>query len=168
MRGIGIALQDPDCIPVELPVALVDYEMPVGNTGIVFVAALEAQMASWGPVFSTVSTQAAYRRAGSTLAHMALVTGETFEFLRHALQMTPAQAAAYLGVTLSQIQAWEAGQEVVPTHLWYHMADRVCEVDGREFTPYMTLTEPDFRPRRIRVFPDIPRPSHNMPDPCAC
>lgn len=156
------------CDPVELPIALVDYEMPVPSTGIVFVAALEARMASWGPVFSLDATKAAHRRAGSTLAHMGLVGGGTFEFIRHALELTISDAAIYLGVTVGVIQSWEDGSVPVPTHLWYQMGDRICEVDGRGFTPYITLPKLDFRERRIRVHPDVPRPTHNLTGGCGC
>ena len=156
-------------VPPELPIALVDYEMPVGNTGIIFVAALEARIASWGPVFDVVATQAAYRRAGSTLAHMALVAGSTFEFLRHAAAYTVPETAAYLGVSVSTVLDWEAETTPVPTHLWYQMGDRVCEMDQRGFTPFITLPTLDLRARRIRVHPDIPRTSQVQEAPdCLC
>lgn len=160
-----------DCggsVPEELPVALVDFEMPVGTTGIVLVAALEARMASWGPIFSTVATQAAYRRAGSTLAHMALVSGPTFAFLRASAALTVAETASFLGVPSSTIGAWEDGTVPVPTNAWYLLADKVCAMDGREFCPYLTLPDPDFRARRIRVHPDIPRQNQQHPLPCGC
>jgi hypothetical protein len=159
------------CAPTnyEPEIALVDYYMPVGVTGFQFVAALEAQLRAWGPVFSTVATQAAYLRAGSTLAHMALVAGPTFEFLRLAVAYTQAQAAAFLGVPLATVQAWEAGTEPVPTNLWYEMAAEVCRVDKRQFTPYATLPPVDLRARVVRVFPDVPRPSTPYtPSPCPC
>lgn len=164
-------MSDPLCldIPPDLPIALVDYEMPVGNTGIIFVAALEARIASWGPVFDVIATQAAYRRAGSTLAHMALVAGSTFEFLRHALAYTVPETAAYLGVSVATVLDWEAETTPVPTHLWYQMGDSVCELDQRGFTPFITLPPLDLRARRIRVHPDIPRPSQIQADldfPC--
>ena len=153
----------------EIPIALVDYYLPVGDTGFQFVAALQAELRSWGPVFTTVATQAAYRRAGSTLAHMALVSGQTFLFLRLAVAYTQAQVATLLGVTVPEVQAWESGAVPIPTNLWYEMGAEVCRVDRRQFTPYPTLPGIDLRPRVVRVFPDIPLPS--MPpsvDPCAC
>ena len=150
-------------------IALVDYYMPVGDTGMQFVAALPATLRSWGPVFTTRSTQAAYVRAGSTLAHMALVDGQTFLFLRIAINYTQAQTAAFLGVTVPTIIAWESGATPVPTNLWYQMGDKVCEVDRRAFTPYPTLTGVDLRPRIIRVRPDIPFPPPVIPPkPCPC
>lgn len=156
---------------MEPELALVDYYMPVGNTGFRFVAALEAQLRAWGPVFSTIATQAAYRRAGSTLAHMALVAGSTFEFLRVSIEYTQADAAAFLGVTVPDVQSWESGVVPVPTSLWYEFATEVCRVDSRQFTPYLTLPHVDLRPRIIRVFPDIPRQSTGssvLPCPCPC
>lgn len=154
--------------PEELPLVLVDYTMPVGITGIVFVAALEARVTPNGPIFSTIAIQAAYRRAGSTLAHMALVSGPTFAFLRTASTFTQAEAATFLGVPTSTIEAWENGSVPVPTNTWYLLADKVCAMDGREFCPYLTLPNPSFRARRIRVHPDVPRPSqlHIGPPPC--
>lgn len=148
---------------------LVDFEMPVGQTGIVFVAALEARLMSWGPVFQTVATLAAYRRAASTLAHMALISGATFEFMRQAIEFSTAQAGAFVGVSEATVQAWEAGTEPVPTNIWYLFADYVCAKDGREFCPYLTLPEQDFRARRIRVYPDVPRTGTPQPPPdCPC
>lgn len=153
-------MQD-DCSSVQPDpqIELVDFEMPVGQTGIIFVAALEATMMSWGPVFSTIATQAAYRRAASTLAHTGLVSGATFEFMRHGADMSVAGVASFLGVPTTTIEAWETGTLVVPTNQWYLLADKICALDGREFCPYLTLPCPDFRPRRIRVYPDIPRQS---------
>lgn len=161
------------CTPVvhEPEIALVDYYMPVGSTGFRFVAALQAQLRAWGPVFSTVATQAAYLRAGSTLAHMALVSGQTFQFLRLSVAYTQAQVASFLGVTLPEVQAWESDTTPVPTNLWYELAAEVCRVDRRQFTPYMTLPSVDLRPRVVRVFPDIPYPSTSpsvSPCPCPC
>lgn len=153
----------------ERELVLVDFEMPVGNTGIVFVAALEAQMASWGPVFQTIATQAAYRRAASTLAQMALVHGATFEFMRHGAEYSIAGIAQFLGVSEATIEAWEAGTEVVPTNQWYLLADKICAMDGREFCPFLTLPALDLRARRIRVYPDVPRVSSApTQSPCEC
>jgi hypothetical protein len=155
----------------EPELALVDYYMPVGSTGFRFVAALQAQLRAWGPVFSTVATQAAYRRAGSTLAHMALVSGQTFQFLRLSIAYTQAQVAVLLGVTVPEVQAWESDATPVPTNLWYELAAEVCRVDLRQFTPYVTLPPVDLRPRVVRVFPDIPQQStasNVSPCPCPC
>ncbi len=153
----------------EVEYVLVDFEMPVGRTGIIFVAALEARLTSAGPIFSTVATLAAYRRAASTLAHMGLVSGPTFEFMRHAIEFSTAQAGTFVGVPEATVVAWEAGSEPVPTNIWYLFADYVCAKDGREFCPYPTLPDLDFRARRVRVYPDIPRQSMQqyLPD-CPC
>ena len=156
---------------LETPIALVDYYMPVGETGLQFVAALQAQMLSWGPSFSTVATQAAYRRAGSTLAHMALVAGSTFQFIRNAIPFTQAEAAAFLGVTVPQIVAWEDGVSEVPLDLWYHLADKVCQVDRRAFTPYLTLPTRSIQAYVVRVHPDVPfqgQPPSSSPCHCPC
>ena len=153
----------------EPEIALVDYYMPVGDTGFQFVAALQAQLRAWGPVFATIATQAAYRRAGSTLAHMALVSGQTFLFLRLSVAYTQAQVATLLGVTVPEVQAWESDTTPVPTNLWYELAAEVCRVDRRQFTPYTTLPAVDLRPRVIRVFPDIPQQSTGSSvSPCSC
>lgn len=159
-----------DVASLDLEIALVDFEMPVGNTGIIFVAALEARMASWGPVFSTVATLAAYRRAASTLAQMALVAGSTFEFMRLAVPYSQSEAAAFLGVSQADVSGWEAGGSVIPTNLWYLLADKICDIDGREFCPFPTLPDLSFRPRRVRVYPDIPRikPSPTGGSDCDC
>jgi DNA-binding XRE family transcriptional regulator len=155
----------------EPKVALVDYYMTVNQTGLRFVAALQAQLRSWGPVFPTLMTKAAYRRAGSTLAHMALISGHTFEFLRVAIEYTQADAAALLGVTVADVVAWESGAVEVPLNLWYHMAEKVCQMDGRLFTPYLTLPDQTLRPNVIRVHPDFPLQSSarsGSPCPCRC
>lgn len=150
-------------------IALVDYYMSVGTTGIKFVAATQAQLRSWGPVFSTLDTQAAYRRAGSTLVHMALIDSQTFGFLRLAAGYTLAEEAVILGVTVPEIQAWEAGTTPVPINTWYALGAQVCALDKRVFSPYPTLPPVDLRPRVIRVRPDFPRVSTQKPlNPCLC
>lgn len=146
-----------------------DYYMRVGTTGIRFVAALQATLRDWGPVFSTTDTQAAYRRAGSTLAHMALIDSQTFGFLRLAAGYSLAETATVLGVTVPEIQAWENGVVPVPINIWYALGAQVCALDKRTFTPYPTLPPLDLRARVIRVRPDVPRVSTQKPlNPCSC
>lgn len=170
--GCGCSEDPCGCSTYEEPcIALVDFYMPVGTTGIQFVAALEAVMRSWGPVFALPATKAAYRRAGSSLAHMALVDGQTFRFMRVAAEMTPLDAAAFLDVPVGTILAWEDDVEPIPTEQWYRMGERICQLDGRQFTPYLTLPTVDLRPRIIRVRPDVPRegvPYSNPLCPCPC
>ena len=147
--------------------------MPVGNTGIVFVAGLTGFRESDGSAqFIPGATAAAYRRAASTLAHMALVNGQTFQFLRLAQNLSTAQAATLCGVTESEITDWEDGTTPVPPSSWQTMADSAAKADQRAGIMWTALPNVDLRPRKIRVFPDIPYPGQVLPpsnpcgDPC--
>lgn len=152
---------------------LIDFSMPVGNTGIVFVAGLTGFRESDGSAqFIPGATAAAYRRAASTLAHMALVNGQTFQFLRLAQNLSTAQAATLCGVTESEITDWEDGTTPVPPSSWQTMADSAAKADQRAGIMWTALPNVDLRPRKIRVFPDIPYPGQVLPpsnpcgDPC--
>src|SRR5208282_456322 len=73
---------------------LIDFTMPVGTLGIKFVAGLTGWRESNGTaLFFPGAIAAAYRRAASTLAFMMLVNGQTFMFMRQAIDLTTAQAA---------------------------------------------------------------------------
>jgi hypothetical protein len=138
-------------------VGLFDYLMPVGATGIVFVAAVPGRLYEWGPTFTDEVKQASNLRAASTLAHMGLIRGETFAFLREALQLSQADIAALFGVSEATVQGWEDNTIPIPTNAWGCTQSRVCIADGRQFLTQYAL-EPDFRPRKIRVFPEAPMP----------
>lgn len=145
-------------------VGLFDYLMPVGDTGIVFVAAVPGTLYEWGVQFTPEVQQASNLRAASTLAHMGLIRGETFEFLRLSLQLTQADIATAFGVPLATVQGWEDNTIPIPVNSWADLSNQVCEADHRA-----SLTEhapcPDFRPRKIRVFPETPMPTQAVTSP---
>lgn len=148
---------------------LIDFSMPVGNTGIVFVAGLTGFRESDGTAqFIPGATAAAYRRAASTLAHMALVSGQTFQFLRLSQNMSTAQAATLCGVAESEVTDWEDGTTPVPPSAWQTMADAVTAADQRAGIMWTALPMVDLRPRRIRVYPDIPYPGQILPPSPPC
>jgi hypothetical protein len=136
---------------------LIDFSMPVGQTGLVFVAGLTGWRESNGTaLFVPGAIEAAYRRAASTLAFMALVHGQTFMFLRLAQNMSTVQAAALCGVSPSEVSDWEDGTLPVPVSCWQSMADSACKADMRAGITVTPLPYIDMRPRNIRVYPDVP------------
>jgi hypothetical protein len=146
-----------------------DFFMPVGTTGIIFVAALQGLSSAAGPtIFAQSDQDACYVRAGSTLARWGIIYGQFFAFIRQALKWTQADAAAFIGgVTVADIQAWEAGTTPIPRDSWIMLADEICRVDTRPGLEGLALS-PDLRPRTIRIFPDIPQKSEQVPysPPC--
>ena len=156
---------------IECPITSADYYMPVGHGGFQFVAALMAYVRPWGPQFPVPFARKAYLRAASTLAHMAIVRGETFEFLRLGVQMSQADVAALLHVTLTDVQDWESGATPIGRDIWNTMAEYVCVRDSRGFSPDLAFND-DFRARTIRVrpeafFPPQPYvPPACRPQPC--
>jgi len=136
-------------------VGLFDIIMPVGNTGIVFVAAVPGTLYLQGPTFTPEVQQAAKLSAASTLAHMGLIRGETLTFLREALQLSQADYATLMGVPLATVQGWENNTIPIPVNAWGCTQSRVCIAAGKRFLTEYAL-EPNFRPRKIRVFPNVP------------
>ncbi len=139
--------------------------MPVGTTGIKFVASLQGVSSAAGPtVFAQADRDACYVRAASTLGRFGMIHNQFFQFIRLALQMTEADAATFLGVTVPDIQAWEAGSASIPRDMWVTLVDEVCRVDAR---PGLVNLAPiqDLRPRLIRIHPDIPQVSEPQPTP---
>jgi DNA-binding transcriptional regulator YdaS (Cro superfamily) len=166
-RGLDGALQRgwPD---IEL-YDLIDFSMPVGQTGIVFVAALTGWRESNGTaLFVPEAIEAAYRRAASTLAFMALANGPTFQFIRYSQHMSTAQAATLCGASPSDVTNWESGRVPVPVSCWQAMADAATKADMRASISWTPLPNADMRPRTIRIYPDIPfRPTQQHgPPPC--
>ncbi len=144
---------------------LIDFTVQVGNTGINFVAGLTGWRESDGTaLFLPGACEAAYRRAASTLAFMALVSGQTFQFLRTAQNLTVDQAAAICGVTSIQIENWEFGTVPVIITAWQTLADMACKADQRAGIS-CTPIQPSFRPRTIRIYPDVPY-KNVQPAPC--
>ena len=151
---------------------LIDYEFPVGNTGIIFVAALQGYFLANGVgIIDDHQIRWGWHRAASTLAFMGLISGETFRFLRESLPLTEVEAATLLGADVPSIQAWEAGILNVPITIWQTLAHTCSDVDQRPGSLYMPAQGMDFRPRRIRIVPDVPGKSTAPvipPTPCSC
>lgn len=146
-----------------------DFYMPVGTTGITFVAALQGLSTAAGPtIFAQSDQDACLVRAASTLARWGIIEGQFFAFIRQALKMSQADAAAFIGgVTVGDIQAWEADTIEIPRDMWVILADEVCRVDSRPGLVDLALN-PDRRPRVIRIFPDIPQKSDTGPGIPSC
>jgi hypothetical protein len=141
----------PDLVWVEA-----DYYMNVGTTGIKFVAKLPAILRPWGPEFLPDAIKAAWLRAATTLGHMGLVSGQTFQFLRLGGQLTVAQAATVLGVPAGDITLWEAEVVDTPVNVWQDLSYYDENLDGRYMLHDLPVA-PDFRPRVIRIYPEMPR-----------
>ena len=135
---------------------LFDIQMPVGTTGIVFVAAVQGTLQSWGPTFTDIVRNAAYLRAASTLAGMGIATGETMQFLRTAINLSQADLAVKLGEDVPTIQAWESNQSPMLISAWTYLADMICKLDGRSALMDLSLN-PDLRPRVIRIHVTVPQ-----------
>lgn len=144
---------------------LFDFLMPVGSTGIIFIAALPGILRVNAPEFSDFAKLYAYRRAASTLMQMGLVNGDTLTFLRTAVPRTQQEQADKFNVPLATYQAWESGAVEVPRNNWGCLAAEIGVLDGRPLALDWALCPPNFRPRRIRVFPQIPGQSTGSADP---
>jgi hypothetical protein len=146
-------------------VGLYEYIIPVGSTGITFVAYIAGLLQPWGPVFQPAAMYLANLRAGSTLAQWGLISGDIFAFLRSSINLDQAAVATFLGVPITTVEEWEADEVPVPRLMWQAVAARVCKTDQRSLPPDLQLAMPNngaFRPRQIRIFPNVPMP----PQPC--
>jgi hypothetical protein len=139
-------------------VGLFDIQMPVGDTGLIFIAAVPGRLYPWGVDFSPRVTHASYLRAACNLIQIGLRRGESFAFLRTALEMSQADVAAIYGVTTSEVMEWEDNTIPVPVHVWNCYSFRVMLADGM-ILPSNPAVCPSVRPRVIRVFPNVPMPS---------
>lgn len=137
-------------------VGLFDYLMPVGSTGIIFIAAVPGILYQWGIGFTDAVKVACNLRAASTLVHMGLIRGETFAFMRSALQLSQSDLATAYGVSLATVQGWENNTIELPRLVWSALATDVGRADNGRGVPSEYALTPDFRPRRIRVFPSVP------------
>lgn len=144
--------------PVRAGIPIVgDFLMPVGTTGIEFIAALQGISSASGPtIFAQDAMDASYVRAASTLGRFGMVYSQFFQFIRLALKFTELDAATFLGVTVLDIQSWEAGTVIIPWDMWIMLVDEVCRVDSRPGLDNLALID-DLRPRQIRIRPDIPQ-----------
>lgn len=141
-----------------------DYFMPIGTTGVRFVAKLPAILRAWGPEFTASDMRQGELRAASTLAQTGMIRGQAFAFMRNGAQLTEAQAAALCGVDVPTLQAWEAETLTLPMTAWKTLAHYVTDLDSRDH--YMTTPPcpPEmWRPRDIRVYPDFPMVSTQGP-----
>lgn len=148
----------PVIYPVRAGIPIVgDFWMPVGTTGIVFVAALSGTSSASGPTVFPVDAQAAaYLRAGSTLARWGMVNPQFFAFIRLAMGMSQADVATFLDIPLVDVQAYESGTLLIPRSIWVRLADEICLRDPRPGLAHLSL-QPDLRPRQIRIHPDVPQ-----------
>lgn len=147
---------------------LFDLLMPVGDTGLIFTAAMPGILYVTGPTFTPLVEHVAYLRAASTLIQMGLVRGESFAFLRYALQLTVAEVAVLYGVSEPTVQGWEDNSIPIPMPVWNCFSQRVMVADGRVL-PANPAICPSFRARLIRVFPNAPMVSQqqgNQPPVC--
>lgn len=148
-------------------IGLFDIQMPVGNTGLIFIAAMPGRLYLSGPTFTPPVEHVAYLRAASTLVQIGLVRGESFAFLRYALQLTQAQVATLYGVLESTVQGWEDNSIPIPVSVWNCFSYRVMVADGRVL-PANPAVNPSARPRVIRVFPNAPMVSQSQESQPLC
>lgn len=147
----------------------VDYLMPIGNTGVGFVAKLPAIMRVWGPEFTASDIHQAELRAASTLAQTALIRGQSLQFLRLAIPWDEATTAAFLGITVPTLLAIEAETVPIPRDIWILLADYVAHLDGRtHYDQAPPNPEENWQHRIIRVYPDFPQKSNNIQPPTGC
>ena len=148
-------------------VGLYDFIIPVGSTGIKFIAAIAGLLQSWGPVFQPAAIQLANLRAASTIVQWGLISGDIFAFERAAIQLSQQDVADILGVTLLTVQQWESGQVPIPRLMWQEIAARVCKADQRSLPPDLQLIDPpaSFRARTVRIFPNVPMPPQPQAPP---
>jgi hypothetical protein len=141
-------------------VGLYDLIIPVGSTGITFVAAIAGLLQSWGPVFQPAAVQLANLRAASTLCQWGLISGDIFAFERASIQLSQSDVAALLNVPLLTVQEWEADEIPVPRLMWQNIAARVCKTDQRYLPSELQVIvpPPSFRARQVRIFPNVPQP----------
>jgi hypothetical protein len=141
-------------------VGLYDMIIPVGGTGISFIAAIAGLLQPWGPVFQPAAVKLANLRAASTLIQWGLISGDIFAFERASIGLQQSDVAAILGVPLVTVQEWEADELAVPRLMWQEIAYRVCKADQRFLPPELTLVVPpaSFRGRQVRIFPNVPMP----------
>lgn len=133
---------------------LFDLLMPVGDTGLIFTAAMPGILREYGPEFNSAVRQRAYLKAASTLVQMGLVRGESFAFLRDALALSVSQVATIYGVSDSTVMGWEDNTIAIPYNVWNCFSFRVCLADGVALP--QSAFGISFRPRLIRVFPNAP------------
>ena len=139
---------------------MADFPMPVGSTGLVFVAALQGTATLAGPPdFPQLAQDAAYLRAATTLARMGIVSGATFAFIRQAIGYTQAEAATFLEVTESDVANWETGITPVPVENWRDLAAEACRLDSRPPLQHLALFTA-IPARTIRITVDIPQVSN--------
>jgi hypothetical protein len=89
------------------------------------------------------------------MAHMGMVRGVTFQFMREGVRLTTTEAAAVVGSTVPDVDVWEAEILDIPRDVWQHFAEYVAELDHRIGLVDMQIPVVDYRPRVIRVTPDI-------------
>jgi len=136
-------------------IGLFDLLMPVGATGLVFTAAMPGRLYEWGPSFTDEVHRVSNLRAATTLIQMGLIRGESVVFIREALRMSQQDMAILYGVTLETVIGWEDNSIPVPLNVWTCLSYRACLGDGRTLPADRALC-PDWRPRLIRVFPQVP------------
>lgn len=137
---------------------LFDIQLPVGNTGLRFVAAMPGILYPEPPgvQFSDAVEHAARLRAATTLIQMGLVRGESFAFIRAAIPLTTSEVAAIYGVSDATVQGWEDNSIPIPVNVWECLSYRVCLLDGVQLPSVRGLCGASWRPRVIRVFPNLP------------
>jgi hypothetical protein len=148
-------------------VGLFDLIIPVGSTGISFIAAIAGLLQVWGPVFQPAAVRLANLRAASTLCQWGLISGDIFAFERAAIQLQQSDVATILGVPLVTVEEWEADEIPVPRLMWQEIASRVCKADQRYLPPDLQPIVPpaSYRGRQVRIFPNVPMPPQPSPAP---
>jgi hypothetical protein len=135
------------------------FEMvvPVGNTGITFMARVPGIQTRTGVTFTPRVNRAVLLRAASTLAHWGMRDGGIIAFMREALSMLPEDMGALCGVSEAVVAQWESDQVEMPRLMFDTLAEYVCRTDQRSYGQGFQLIPPDLKSRGYWIYPPIPK-----------
>lgn len=137
-------------------IGLFDFLMPVEDSGLVFTAAVPGRLYEYGPEFTAFVQKYSRLRAASTLVQMGWARGESFTFLRAALELSISDVANIYGVTDIVVMEWESNLVPIPITVWNCFSFRVCLADSRQLPNPIQYYRGNLPARLIRVFPNLP------------
>lgn len=133
-----------------------DMYLPVGETGIVFVAFVPGVDTKRGIRHVSRVRRAVMLRAASTLAHWGVQNGDVIEFMREAAYLDRQVLAAMLGISEAQVERFETDVEEMPRLMFEALSVYVTGLDQRGPGTGFVLHPPEDRYRPVRIWPSIP------------